>query len=244
MGSFWGNFKKAPAGTLRTGLPRWFQILEEQFMTLLWSNLMCLMWALPFLVSLFFFLQTGDWLSGLGVALGLGILGPGITALCHICMQIIRDKPVSLPRDFLVSVKRDWKQSAVFSWIAGAFWGTLAWAVRLVAFADGGFNPALAAAFVLSAFVIMGITIIGFQQIAMVKLPFYGVLKNSLLLMLAGGGRTAGAIGFSLAAVAVCLRFYEHCVWYLVLGAPALILMTANLIFYPVFTRFFPEEEA
>ena len=90
----------------------------------------------------------------------------------------------------------------------------------------------------------MGLTVIGFQQIAMVQLPFRGVIKNGFLLILAGGARAAGAILFSLAAVAVCLRFYEYCVWYLVLGAPVLILMTANLIFYPVFEEFFPEAEA
>ncbi|HBK26799.1 MAG TPA: hypothetical protein DDY90_08870 [Clostridiales bacterium] len=90
----------------------------------------------------------------------------------------------------------------------------------------------------------MGLTVIGFQQIAMVALPFRGVLKNGFLLILAGGGRAAGAILFSLAAAAVCLRFYEYCVWYLILGAPALLVMTANLIFYPVFEQYFPEEDA
>ena len=225
-------------------MARWFQILEERFMTLFWANLLCLVWALPFLISLFFFLQTWDWLSGIGVVLGLGILGPGITALSHICTQTIRDKHVCVAQDFLNSVSRDWKQSAVFAWIVGALWGALAWAVRLVSFVGGGLGPVLAVVFILNAFAVMGLTVIGFQQIAMVQLPFRGVIKNGFLLILAGGARAAGAILFSLAAVAVCLRFYEYCVWYLVLGAPVLILMTANLIFYPVFEEFFPEAEA
>ena len=69
-------------------------------------------------------------------------------------------------------------------------------------------------------------------------------MRNGFLLMIAGGGRAAAAVAFSLAAAAVCLDFYQYCVWYLVLGAPVLIVLTANLIFYPVFTRFFPEAEA
>ena len=243
MGSFWRNLMKAPGGVRRTGLARWFQILEESFMTLFWGNLLCLLWALPFLVSLFFFLQTWDWLSGICVVLGLGMLGPGITALSYVCMQTIRDKHVCVAQDFLTSVKRDWKQSAVFAWIVGALWGVLAWAVRLVSVVEGGLGPALAVVFFLNAFAVMGLTVIGFQQIAMVQLPFYGIIKNGFLLILAGGIRAAGAILFSLAAVAVCLRFYEYCVWYLVLGTPVLILMTANLIFYPAFEEFFPEEE-
>lgn len=235
---------KAPGGVRRTGLARWFQILEERFMTLFWANLLCVAWALPFLTALFFFLQTWDWLSGIGVVLGTAILGPGVTALNRVCMQIIRDKPVFVAQDFFASVKRDWKQSAAFALIVGALWGMFAWAVRLVGLTEGGFNPVLAVAFLLSAFVMMGLTVIGFQQIAMVALPFRGVLKNGLLLILAGGGRAGGAILFSLAAVAVCLRFYEYCVWYLILGAPALLVMTANLIFYPVFEQYFPEEDA
>lgn len=235
---------KAPGGVRRTGLARWFQILEEQFMTLFWANLLWVLWALPFLTALFFFLQTWDWLSGLGVVLGVGILGPGTTALNRVCMQVIRDKPVSAAEEFFSSIKRDWKQSAVFGWIAGALWGVFAWAVRLVGFAEGGPGPVLALAFFLSAFVIMGVTLLGFQQIAMVRLPFRGVLQNGFLLILAGGVRAAGAILFSLAAAAVCLRFYEYCVWYLILGAPALLVMTANLIFYPVFERYFPEDDA
>ena len=52
-----------------------------------------------------------------------------------------------------------------------------------------------------------------------------------------------GAIVFALAVTGVCLWFYEYCVWYLLLGIPALTVMTANLIFCPVFEDFFPEED-
>lgn len=242
MKSFWNNLKKAPAGVRRRGLARWFQILEESFMTLFWGNLLCLVFCLPFFVCLFFFLQIGDWLSGLGLFLSLGLLGPGVTGLNFLCMQLIRDKHVSTGSDFFASVKGDWKQSAALAWILGILWGSLAWAVGLVGLTQGSLRICLSAALLVSAFVMMGLTVIGFQQIAMVRLPFRGVLGNGLALILAGGGRAAAAIGFSLAAVALCLDFYQYCVWYLVLGAPALIVFTANLIFYPVFENYFPEE--
>ena len=69
---------KAPGGVRRTGLARWFQILEERFMTLFWANLLCVAWALPFLTALFFFLQTWDWLSGIGVVLGTACMVDGL----------------------------------------------------------------------------------------------------------------------------------------------------------------------
>lgn len=244
MSSFWSNFKKVPGGYRRRGLGRWFQILEERFMTLFWANLLCVAWALPFLISLFFFLQTWDLLSLAGLVLGLAILGPGVTALTHVCMQVILDKPVFLWHAFWGSVRRDWKQSLLFTLILGALWGTLAYAVRLVSAVQGGLGPLYTMVFCLNAFVLMGLTLFGYQQIAMVRLPFYGVLKNAFALMFAGGLRSAGAILLGLAVTGVCLWFYEYCVWYLLVGVPALTVMTANLIFCPVFEELFPEDDA
>ncbi|MCI7808672.1 DUF624 domain-containing protein [bacterium] len=243
MASFWNHFINLPGGYRRKGLGRWFQILEDRFMTLFWANLLCVAWALPFLVSVFFFVQTWDYLALAGMVIGLAILGPGFTALTHICMQLVRDKHVFLWHAYWGSVKRDWKQSVIFALMVGALWGTLAYAVRLVSAVQGGLGPVYTIVFFLNAFLVMGLTLFGFQQIAMVRLPFYGVLKNAFALIFAGGLRSVGAIVFALAVTGVCLWFYEYCVWYLLLGIPALTVMTANLIFCPVFEDFFPEED-
>ena len=44
-------------------------------------------------------------------------------------------------------------------------------------------------------------------------------------------------------SVAACLWFYEYFVFILLLGAPMMIVMTANLMMLPVFEEFFPEDE-
>lgn len=243
MGSFWRNFTASRTGERKRGLGRWFQILEDRFMVLFWANLLCMAFALPFLICLFFFSQTGDSLSLLGMVLGLALLGPGFTAMNFICMQVIRDEHVEVWQDFLKSVKRDWKQSVVFSLMVGALWGAFAYALRLIIVVQDGIGPMYAAVFALNAFLVMGLTVLGFQQIAMVQLPFYGVVKNAFLLIFAGKGRPFGAILFAMTGVCACLWFYEYFVFILLLGAPMLITMTANLIFYPVFEAFFPEEE-
>lgn len=243
MGSFWNNFTKSRTGERKKGLGRWFQILEDQFMSLFWANLLCVGCALPFLVSLFFFSQIGDTLSLLGMVLGLALLGPGFTAMNYICMQLIRDKHIYLWDDFKKSLRRDWKQSVVFALVAGLLWGVFAYALRLVIAVHGGLGPVFAAVFAMNAFLVMGITLLGFQQIAMVQLPFIGVLRNALLLILAGKLRSFWAILFALAVVGVSLWFYEYFVFILLLGAPVLMVMTFNLIFLPVFEEFFPEDE-
>lgn len=243
MGSFWSNFTKSRTGERKRGLGRWFQILEDRFMTLFWTNLLFLAFALPFWVCLFFFSQIGDILSLAGMVLSLIPLGMGMTALSYIIMQVIRDKHVYVWEDFLKSVRRDWKQSAGFALLAGALWGAFAYALRLILAIQGGLGPVYAAVFAINAFLVMGLTLIGFQQIAMVQLPFYGVLKNAFLLIFAGKGHGFMAVVFALVSVAACLWFYEYFVFILLLGAPMMIVMTANLMLLPVFEEFFPEDE-
>lgn len=243
MGSFWSNFTASRTGARKKGLGRWFQILEDQFMSLFWVNLLFIGCALPFLISLFFFLQLGDSLSLLGMVLGLALLGPGFTAMNYICMQLIRDKHIYLWDDFKKSIRRDWKQAMAFSLIAGLLWGFFAYALRLLILIQGGLGPVYTAVFAVNAFLVMGITLLGFQQVAMVQLPFFGVLRNALLLAFAGKARGFFGILFALAAVGACLYFYEYVVFILLLGAPVLIVMTFNLIFLPVFEEFFPEDE-
>ena len=243
MGSFWKNFTISRDGARKKGLGRWFQILEDQFMALFWTNLLCMAFALPFLVSLFFFAQIGDSLSLLGMVLGLMLLGPAFTAMNHICMQLIRDKHVYVWDDFKKSLRRDWKQSVAFSLIVGLLWGFFAYGIRLLIVIQGGLGPAYTAVFAINAFLVMGLTLLGFQQIAMVQLPFFGIIRNALLLIFAGRLRAFFAILFALAAVGAALWFYEFFVFILLLGAPVLTVMTFNLIFLPVFEAFFPEDE-
>ena len=243
MGSFWSNFTKSRTGERKRGLGRWFQVLEDRFMTLFWANLLFLAFALPFLVSLFFFTQIGDILSLAGMILGLVLLGPGMTALSYITMQVIRDRHVYVWEDFLKSVKRDWKQSVAFALLMGALWRAFAYALRLILAIQGGLGPMYGAVFAVNAFLVMGLTILGFQQIAMVELPFYGIVKNAFLLIFAGKGHGFRAVVFALAAVGACLWFYEYFVFILLLGAPVMILMTANLMLLPVFEEFFPEDD-
>lgn len=243
MGSFWSNFRVSRTGERKKGLGRWFQILEDQFMSLFWTNLLLVGCALPFLISLFFFVQIGDFLSLLGMVLGLVLLGPAFTAMNYLCMRLIQDKHVYIWDDFKKSIRRDWKQSVAFALIAGLLWGTFAYALRLLIVIHGGLGPLYTAVFAINAFLVMGITLLGFQQIAVVQLPFFGVIRNALLLIFAGKARAFGAILFALLAVGASLWFYEFFVFILLLGAPVLIVMTFNLIFLPVFEEFFPEEE-
>lgn len=243
MGSFWSNFSQPRTGERKRGLGRWFQILEERFMALFWTNLLLVAMALPLITGLFFFAQLGDSLSLAWVAVGLLILSPGLTAANFLTMQIIRDKPVDVWRDFWKSVRRDWKQSVGFGAAMGLLWGAIVYAMELVTAVQGGLGLMYTMVFFLCGFLATGLTALGFQQIAMVVLPFFGVFRNAFLLIFAGRGRSLGAVLVTMLLVGLCLWFYRYFVFLLVLGTPVLIIMTANLITYPVFASFFPEDE-
>lgn len=247
MSSFWkrfgSHFKYTSADVRRRGLGRWFQILEDHFMLLFWANLLFIGCAAPFLVCLFFFCQIGDILSLAGMAVSLLLMGPGLTALSYVCMQLIRDRKVWLWENFRDCVKREWKQSVAFSLFAGLLWGTFVYALRLIIAIHGGLGIGYGLLFCLNGFLLMGVTIFGYQQIAMVQLPFYGVVKNAFLLIIAGKRHSFMAVLFALLLVGVCLWFYEYCVFYLLLGLPALLILTSNLMFYPAFTALFPEDD-
>lgn len=243
MGSFWSNFSQPRAGERKRGLGRWFQILEERFMALFWTNLLLVAMALPLIAGLFFFAQLGDSLSLVCVAVGVLILSPGLTAASFVTTQIIRDKPVEVWRDFWKSVRRDWKQSLGYGAAMGLLWGVFVYALELVVAVQGGLGLMYTMVFFLCGFLTTGLTVLGFQQIAMVELPFFGIFRNAFLLIFAGRGRSLGCILLTMLLVGLCLWFYQYFVFILLLGVPTLIIMTANLVGYPVFASFFLEDE-
>lgn len=237
--SIWDQLKKAPAGVPRSGLGRWFQLLEDRFMKLFWANFLWLLCMIPFLGCLFFALQAGDALSAAGAGLFWVLAGPANTYLCFAAMQVVRGRPVWVRQDFIGCLRACGLRSMGFAALTGLLWGGLFWAVRLVLAVQGGLGLLYALAFLCDAFVLTGITFFGHQQLAMLRLPFGAQLKNAFLLIFAGGARSFAAVAFLLAALGAGLCLYRYFVFVLLLGLPAVAVMTGSLIFYPVFARLF-----
>ncbi len=237
--SLWDHLKKMPAGVPRSGPGRWFQLLEDRFMKLFWANLVWLLCMVPFLSCLFFAVQAGGLPSVAGAGLSWMLAGPANTYLSFVAMQVVRGRPVWVWQDFADCLRAGGLRSMGFAAVTGLLWGGLLWAVRLVIAVQGGLGPLYALAFLCDAFVLTGITFFGHQQLAMLRLPFAAQLKNAFLLIFAGGARSFAAVAFLLAALGAGLCLYRWFVFVLLLGLPAIVVMTGSLIFYPVFARLF-----
>lgn len=243
LSKFWSNFAQMPADVPRAGLGRWFQIVEERFMPMFWVNLVTMGALLPCFACVFFLTELWDSISWCGAYVFFVLAGPCITALHYVCMKIVRGIPVWWWDDYKECVRREWKKALVLSAVVGALWSAYVYAVRLVLAVQGGLGAMFAMAFLCSGFILTGFTAFGYQQLAAVEIPFANVLKNALLLIFAGKGRSFAAVMFALILLLLCARYYLYAFFILFVGVYALAVMTFSLIFLPVFRELFPTEE-
>ena len=241
MSRFWSNFVKMPADVPRAGLGRWFQLLEERFMPLFWTNLVTMGSLLPCFACAFFLTELWDALSWLGTYVFFVLAGPCVTALHYNCMKVVRGANVWWWEDYKQCVRREWKKAMALSAIVGALWSGFAYAVRLVIGVSGGLGLGFTLVFVCCGFVLAGFTAFSYQQLSSVELPFRNVLQNALLLIFAGKGRSFAATAFALLCTIVCIKFYLYAFFLALAGLYAVAVMTFSLIFLPVFRQLFPE---
>ena len=237
---FLSNFQQAPSADIqRKGLGRWFEILEVHPMKLFWANLLTLAFLLPCIAAAFFMLELWDWLSIGAVWLFYTLAGPAVTALHFICIQAARGKPIWLKEDYFSCFKREWKRAMALSALIGALWLILLLELRMAITAGNGLGllPLIGCGFLLSGF-----SVFSYQQLAMIELPFGNVIKNGVLLIFAGKGRSFAAVLYASVCIGLCVYFYGMALFALLLGFYAFSIMTVNFIFLPVFNELFPSE--
>ena len=123
--------------------------------------------------------------------------------------------------------------------ILGVLWSVLAYGAYMVIAVDGGMSVGYLLMMLLAAYFLTGLTLFGYQQIAMLELPFGTQLKNAALLYFRretarllchrGVGRNASGSRDLLRSGGVHIAG----------GLGAIGVMTANVIFAPVFSRLF-----
>lgn len=243
LSKFWSNFAKMPADVPRAGIGLWFQLLEERFMPLFWSNFVTVAALVPCCACVFFLTELWDTLSWLGAYVCFILAGPCVTALHYICMKVVRGAVVWWWEDYKTCVRREWKKAMALSAITGALLSGYVWAVRLVMAVNGGLGTGYLLVFLCCGFVLAGFFAFSYQQLAAVDVPFGHVLQNALLLIFAGRGRSFAATVFALACMLLCAKFYLYALFAALAGLYAVAVMTFSLIFLPVFRKLFPEEE-
>lgn len=233
------KFWNIPPEEEQKGLLLWFQILQKHYLNLFYANAIGVLSLLPGAYFIYLLTQTGDlvfWVLGV---ICLVLASPCQTGLHSVCVRLVHRMPVWVKADFARAWKVEWKKSMALGLILCLLWSALAYGVYVVIAVDGGLSVAYLLMFSLVAYLLTGMTLFGFQQIAMLELQIGTALKNAVLLIFAGKLRSVFAIVVCVAMALVPIIYIGLGVLILLMGWAAIGVMTANVIFAPVFSRLF-----
>lgn len=226
----------------QTGLLFWFQLLQKHYFTLCCANGIALASLLPAGYFVYLLIQTKDLIFWVLALFCWVLASPCQTGLQSVCTRLVHRMPVWIKADFGRAWKEDWKASMALGLILGLLWSGLAYSAYQVLLVDGGLSLGYAMFFVLVAYLLTGLTFFGFQQVAMLVLPMGAMVKNAVLLVFAGKLRTFFLVLILWVMVLVPFIYYGLAAYLLLLGWVALGVLTADLMFAPVFSRLFLEE--
>ena len=180
------KFWNIPPEEEQTGLLLWFQILQKHYLKLFGANAIAVLSLLPCAYFIYLLIQTGDvvfWVVGLALFV---LASPCQTGLHSVCVRLVHRMPVWVKDEFINAWKQEWKPSMLLGLILGVLWSVLAYGAYMVIKVDGGMSVGYLLMMLLAAYFLTGLTLFGYQQIAMLDLPFGTQLKNAALLIFAG----------------------------------------------------------
>ena len=224
------------------GFVKWLRTLLDRSGSLFWANLLAMTALTPSWACLFFYGEKRNPLLLCGAVLGFALASPALTALFFQCMQAVRENPMWVWDSFRDAYRKEFRKSFGFGLLVALLWMAYFWAAALV-LGDGIANIVSLVGMTLSGVLLSGFSFFLFQQMATVELSWQNVLRNGLLLVLAGKGRSL-VVSLGAFAVVAASIWFSYLSWFvLMLGALALLVMTGELIFYPVFETLFLEVE-
>lgn len=208
-------------------------------MSLFWGNLITMLCLFPCAVCLFFYKNTRDWLSLAGALLSFAAAAPAISCLFFLCMQAIRGNAIWIWSSFLESYRRDAKKAIPLGLLLGVLWAGFFHSLRLLFGTSEDLNLTAALMLAVAGYFLAGFSFLSFLQLAAVELPFHGVLRNGLLLIFAGKGRSFALSLFVLVLAVLGDWYGELAFFVLLIGVLAICVLTGEMIFFPVFEELF-----
>lgn len=238
-----GKFWNIPSEEEQKGLLLWFQLLQKHYLTLCGANGIALASLLPAGYFVYLLVQTRDLTFWVLALLCWVLASPCQTGLQSVCTRLAHRMPVWVKADFGRAWKNEWKKSMLLGLALGLLWSGLAYGVYQILAMDGGLSLGHALLFTLAAYMLTGLTFFGFQQVAMLELPLVAMVKNAALLLFLGKLRTVFLVLALWIMVLVPFVYYGLAVYLLLLGWVAMGVLTANVIFAPVFSGLFLGED-
>ena len=209
MGLFSQNFSKpgpgiSPNAPRKKGAARYFEVLARDFSTFWMAGLLAMISSLPFALGLWFAVTTHSLIPMLLAGILGGMLAaPQIVGLNDTVLRALRDEPGY----WWVTYRRAWKRNAKASLLPGAGCGLLlALEIFTLFHLDIRENMPLVVASFVAIILLAGLSQYIYAQVALIDIPFGGLLKNSLMLFLGYLPRSALGIlwqGLYWAAIAL-----------------------------------------
>lgn len=192
----------------------------------------------PACLSLFWFDIGGNWLALplAGILFALGC--PSLGCLFFICMQAVRGNPTWVWDSFRKAYAQEAKKGILLGILLAVLWAGLMLAVSMV-LSGTAVGIITFVMLVLAGVLVGGFTFFSLQQLGTVDLPLGGILRNGILLIFAGKLRSLVVSALTLALVLAGAWFSYFSYFLLILGGLGILVMTGELIFYPVFEDLF-----
>ena len=215
-------------------------MLGRDFVSFYLAGMLALASAMPFVLGVWFAVATHSLVPLLlaGVLGGM-IAAPQLCGLLDTILRSLRDEPGF----WWTTYRRAWKRNAKASLLPGAIGGLLlAMQIFTVFHYDISVGVVPGALLAVGLFLLLGLAEFLFAQVALLEMPFAGMLKNSLFLFLGYLPRAALGVLWQFVYWIVILLLWPISVFALLITGfwlPALLTMQA---IYPVLDKAFDLE--
>lgn len=200
------------------GFARLSEVIGRDFLNFYKAGLLAVVGAIPFTLGIIFAVRTKSILPMVlsGIVGGM-VAAPEIVGLFDTILRSLRDEPGY----WWGTYRRIWRESAKQSILPGSLFGLLL-AVQIFTLnvLENDFSRTVL--LFLGLLVTAGLAVYIFTQLALMNLPFAGMLKNALLLMI---GNLHDSVVFLLE-----IGLYVVLIWYLY-PVSAVILLLGGLWF-------------
>ena len=212
MSFFQQNYDKPGPGVERdtprkTGFARIVEVLSRDFFSFWKASALLLVSCVPLAVGMRIALLTSNaFVLLLAAALGGMIAGPQLCGVADTILRSLRDEPGY----WWETYRRVWKRNARESLVPGMLTGLVLSMQIFTLFHMSVISAGIVTwvLLILSFVVTLGLESYIWPQIALLDLPLYGILKNSLLLFLGYLPRSLGAIAIKAVYWGAILLFF------------------------------------
>lgn len=230
----------SPDAPCKKGPARFFEMLGRDFVSFYLAGMLALASAMPFVLGMWFAVATHSLVPLLlaGVLGGM-IAAPQLCGLLDTILRSLRDEPGF----WWTTYRRAWKRNAKASLLPGAIGGLLlAMQIFTMFHYDISAGVVPGALLAVGLFLLLGLAEFLFAQVALLEMPFAGMLKNSLFLFLGYLPRAALGVLWQFVYWIVILLLWPISGFALLITGfwlPALLTMQA---IYPVLDKAFDLE--